>query len=87
VANDESLDNGPSERFETSERKRLLIVSARIFGSSVDRGIRSHAAVPEGPKTRHRSRAGIPDDRLFERSQADDFSGARGCPRVVHSRT
>ncbi len=77
VANDESPDNGPSERFETSERKRVLIFSARIFGSSADRGIRSHPAVPERPNTRHRSRAGIPDDRFSSAAKRMTFREPR----------
>jgi hypothetical protein len=41
------------ERFAVRVRKpRLLIFSARIFDSSVERGIPSRAAAPEGPKTR-----------------------------------
>src|SRR5258708_1998410 len=38
---------------ETFSRKRLLLIfSARILDSSVERGIRRRAAAPEGPKTR-----------------------------------
>src|SRR5258708_16078905 len=41
------------ELFDARMRKRLLLIlSARIFDSSVDRGIPSRAAAPEGPKTR-----------------------------------
>jgi hypothetical protein len=51
-ANDERLGNGTSGTLRARERKRLLIFSARIFDSGVDRGIRSRAAGPEGPNTR-----------------------------------
>ena len=41
------------ELFGARARKRaLLILSARIFDSSVERGIPSRAAAPDGPNTR-----------------------------------
>src|SRR4029077_5861456 len=41
------------ERFGVRVRKRLLLIlNARIFDSSVERGIPSRAAAPEGPNTR-----------------------------------
>ena len=62
LVNDGSLDNGRQDASKPAN-ETIRDLQRAIFGSGVDREVRSHAPVPEGPNTRHRSRAGIPDDR------------------------
>src|SRR5712671_6235555 len=52
--NGEILDNANvQERFGARVRKRLLLIfNARIFDSSVERGMPSRAAAPDAPNTR-----------------------------------